>query len=310
MNSALMCQYIEFVADRLLYSLSVSKIYNVKNPFDWMDMISLQGKTNFFEKRVGEYSKAGVDELRLSGCLWALTLPFVRHGGRLGVPAAVVETLTGFLRHEHNDDLEERGVLASFECWPDAYTQRQKFMTANKCFLRVAFPTDRQLRSDRAALQRVREAMELFDRLAAVDNEAFEELLSQFLIHRAEPRPGTKRMPPVFWPTWECQLTGTLPVGDYVAGKTAVTWGELFGCPEENSLEFRAAMAKLGRLELGTGGNRHNMFATNSWQIFGDAKLVRGDQKLVSQLQRVRPSPMSREINKLFELPVPPVAQC
>ncbi|KAF1783399.1 Ribonucleotide reductase-related [Phytophthora cactorum] len=56
MNSALMCQYIEFVADRLLYSL----IYNVKNPFDWMDMISLQGKTNFFEKRVGEYSKAGV----------------------------------------------------------------------------------------------------------------------------------------------------------------------------------------------------------------------------------------------------------
>ncbi|KAG2974149.1 hypothetical protein PC121_g23592 [Phytophthora cactorum] len=60
MNSALMCQYIEFVADRLLYSLSVSKIYNVKNPFDWMDMISLQGKTNFFEKRVGEYSKAGV----------------------------------------------------------------------------------------------------------------------------------------------------------------------------------------------------------------------------------------------------------
>ncbi|RAW21517.1 hypothetical protein PC110_g22039, partial [Phytophthora cactorum] len=223
-----------------------------------------------------------------------------------------LETLTGFLRHEHNDDLEERGVLASFECWPDAYTQRQKFMTANKCFLRVAFPTDRQLRSDRAALQRVREAMELFDRLAAVDNEAFEELLSQFLIHRAEPRPGTKRMPPVFWPTWECQLTGTLPVGDYVAGKTAVTWGELFGCPEdpwENSLEFRAAMAKLGRLELGTGGNRHNMFATNSWQIFGDAKLVRGDQKLVSQLQRVRPSPMSREINKLFELPVPPVAQ-
>lgn len=60
MNSGLMCQYIEFVADRLLYSLGVSKIYHAKNPFDWMDMISLQGKTNFFEKRVGEYSKAGV----------------------------------------------------------------------------------------------------------------------------------------------------------------------------------------------------------------------------------------------------------
>lgn len=60
MNSALMCQYIEFCADRLLQALNVSKIYGASNPFDWMDMISLQGKTNFFEKRVGEYSKAGV----------------------------------------------------------------------------------------------------------------------------------------------------------------------------------------------------------------------------------------------------------
>ena len=55
-----MCQYIEFCADRLLQSLGVDKIYNTANPFDWMNLISLQGKTNFFEKRVGEYSKAGV----------------------------------------------------------------------------------------------------------------------------------------------------------------------------------------------------------------------------------------------------------
>mgnify|MGYP006097302085 CR=1 FL=1 len=60
MNSTLMCQYIEFCADRLLQALGVSKMYNASNPFDWMEMISLQGKTNFFEKRVGEYSKAGV----------------------------------------------------------------------------------------------------------------------------------------------------------------------------------------------------------------------------------------------------------
>jgi ribonucleoside-diphosphate reductase subunit M2 len=60
MNSSLMCQYIEFVADRLLHALGVSKLFHASNPFDWMDMISLQGKTNFFEKRVGEYSKAGV----------------------------------------------------------------------------------------------------------------------------------------------------------------------------------------------------------------------------------------------------------
>ena len=60
MNSDLMAQYIEFVADRLLLELGNEKIYNVSNPFDFMEMISIQGKTNFFEKRVGEYQKAGV----------------------------------------------------------------------------------------------------------------------------------------------------------------------------------------------------------------------------------------------------------
>lgn len=60
MNSDLMCQYIEFVADRLLNELGCPKIYESSNPFDFMEMISLQGKTNFFEKRVGEYQKAGV----------------------------------------------------------------------------------------------------------------------------------------------------------------------------------------------------------------------------------------------------------
>ncbi|WP_424962189.1 ribonucleoside-diphosphate reductase small subunit [Ekhidna sp.] len=60
MNSDLMCQYIEFVADRLLDELGCDKVYNSTNPFDFMEMISLQGKTNFFEKRVGEYQKAGV----------------------------------------------------------------------------------------------------------------------------------------------------------------------------------------------------------------------------------------------------------
>ncbi|MGB3464679.1 MAG: ribonucleotide-diphosphate reductase subunit beta, partial [Cyclobacteriaceae bacterium] len=60
MNADLMCQYIEFVADRLLNELGCAKIYNATNPFDFMDMISLQGKTNFFEKRVAEYQKAGV----------------------------------------------------------------------------------------------------------------------------------------------------------------------------------------------------------------------------------------------------------
>lgn len=62
MNSKMMCQYIEFVADRLLVALGCEKIYNSTNPFDFMEMISLQGKTNFFEKRVSEYKKAGVGQ--------------------------------------------------------------------------------------------------------------------------------------------------------------------------------------------------------------------------------------------------------
>ena len=60
MNSDLMSQYIEFVADRLLVELGNDKIFGTANPFDFMEMISLQGKTNFFEKRVAEYQKAGV----------------------------------------------------------------------------------------------------------------------------------------------------------------------------------------------------------------------------------------------------------
>jgi ribonucleoside-diphosphate reductase subunit M2 len=60
MNNELMLQYIEFCADRLLIALGQEKMYHSNNPFDWMEMLSLSGKTNFFEKRVGEYSKAGV----------------------------------------------------------------------------------------------------------------------------------------------------------------------------------------------------------------------------------------------------------
>lgn len=60
MNADLMCQYIEFVADRLLLALGSPKIFNVSNPFDFMDMISIPGKTNFFERRVSEYQKSGV----------------------------------------------------------------------------------------------------------------------------------------------------------------------------------------------------------------------------------------------------------
>lgn len=60
MNAEMMKEYIKFVADRLMRSLGYGNLYNAKNPFDWMELISMQGKTNFFEKRVSEYQKAGV----------------------------------------------------------------------------------------------------------------------------------------------------------------------------------------------------------------------------------------------------------
>ena len=62
MNSTLMCQYIEFVADRLVIQLGHEPIFKVTNPFDFMEMISIEGKTNFFEKRVAEYALATKDK--------------------------------------------------------------------------------------------------------------------------------------------------------------------------------------------------------------------------------------------------------
>ena len=59
MNSTLMCQYVKFVTDRLLKVLGYAALYNTKNPFEWMELISMEGKTNFFERRVSEYSRAG-----------------------------------------------------------------------------------------------------------------------------------------------------------------------------------------------------------------------------------------------------------
>ena len=76
MNSKTMTQYIEFVADRLLGALGVSKIYGSSNPFEWMDLISMEGKTNFFEKRVGEYSKAGVGTGEEGGLVFSLDEEF------------------------------------------------------------------------------------------------------------------------------------------------------------------------------------------------------------------------------------------
>ena len=76
MNSKLMTQYLEFVTDRLLLEYGCEKVYNATNPFDFMEMISLEGKTNFFEKRVGEYQKAGVLSNDASGSEFDLNADF------------------------------------------------------------------------------------------------------------------------------------------------------------------------------------------------------------------------------------------
>jgi ribonucleotide reductase beta subunit family protein with ferritin-like domain len=75
MNFGMMMQYIKFVADHLFVSLGFPKYYDVNNPFDFMDLISLQGKTNFFEKRVGEYQKASLSK-HVSGHVFSLTADF------------------------------------------------------------------------------------------------------------------------------------------------------------------------------------------------------------------------------------------
>jgi len=76
MNCRLMRQYIEYVADRLLVALDCPKTYNAKNPFEFMEMISLEGKTNFFEKRVAEYQKAGVMNNRPEDSVFTLDADF------------------------------------------------------------------------------------------------------------------------------------------------------------------------------------------------------------------------------------------
>ena len=70
MNSDAMSQYIEFVADQLLVDLGYAKIYNSANPFPWMEMLGLEGKTNFFERRVSEYAKANVKSGESQALTW------------------------------------------------------------------------------------------------------------------------------------------------------------------------------------------------------------------------------------------------
>jgi len=76
MNATLIKRYIEYVADRLLMSLDLQKHYESENPFDFMELISMQGKTNFFEKRVGKYQKSGVMTTDLNERIFSTEMDF------------------------------------------------------------------------------------------------------------------------------------------------------------------------------------------------------------------------------------------
>lgn len=79
MNCDLMCQYVEYCADRLLVAFGNDKYYNVTNPFDFMENISLAGKTNFFEKRVSDYQRAGVmEKQKIKELVWCLLMKISR----------------------------------------------------------------------------------------------------------------------------------------------------------------------------------------------------------------------------------------
>lgn len=71
-----MTQYIEFVADRLIFSLGYPKKYETKNPFDWMNMIGMEGKANFFEKKVGDYQRAGIAQKKSGNADFSLNTEF------------------------------------------------------------------------------------------------------------------------------------------------------------------------------------------------------------------------------------------
>ncbi|GAA5841116.1 hypothetical protein JCM3766R1_006669 [Sporobolomyces carnicolor] len=107
MNSNLMCQYIEFVADRLLVALGNDKVYKTLNPFDFMDMISMEGKTNFFEKRVSDYQKAGVMN-RSSG---ASTPIYNKNSGGGGGGGSITTTFDSLSSCAAGSGGDEKGVL-------------------------------------------------------------------------------------------------------------------------------------------------------------------------------------------------------
>jgi hypothetical protein len=208
-------------------------------------------------------------------------------------------------------------VHASIRCWP-ALPQGYELL-AGRCSIPVPFPAATALRSDRERLQRVREAMELFNALAAVSRPAFLHLLAEFVVVADN---FADLFTPDFifvYPVWDCYLVGTLSSEDHATTGNPVTWGELFGCsqdPTHYSLEFRAAMDKLAVMRSELKGELCNFMGGDATAEWGDpgaaiewtAEHVAIPTKGV-QVATADALACPLELGAMFNKTVPPVVQ-
>ncbi|EGZ13820.1 hypothetical protein PHYSODRAFT_303214 [Phytophthora sojae] len=174
--------------------------------------------------------------------------------------------------------------LAAFECWPDEWGDESALRNCGQVLPARA-------EKPRSGCEKPLSSSTSSRRWTTWPSSR--SCLSTF-IHWNPPQQGTKGRPHVFWPTWECQLDGKLSSEDAVTTTSAVTWGQLFGCPLDpwkHSKEFRAAMNKLEKIKFKKGGKQHNKAASISWQVFGEFLFI--FQEPVNQGRAIRAAPLS-----------------
>ncbi|KAL4139121.1 hypothetical protein PRIC2_002619 [Phytophthora ramorum] len=216
-------------------------------------------------------------------------------------------------------------VHASVRCWPSLPKGYQAL--GGRCSIPIPFPANAAIRRDRVKVQGIREAVEIFNVLATVSRAAFLELVAEFVVV-ADNFDDLFTPDYIFvFPVWECYLVGTLGSEDIVANEAAVTWGTLFGCPDdpmEYSTEFRGAMDALEIMRKQVTGALCDFMGRRAKAEWGDASSViewtaehaaiptKGAQvheenKCESDLSTV--DSFSHQLRKLFEIKVPSVVQ-
>ncbi|KAG6615012.1 uncharacterized protein IUM83_08711 [Phytophthora cinnamomi] len=214
-------------------------------------------------------------------------------------------------------------VRASLRCWPSLPKGYEQL--AGRCAIPIPFPADIASRRDARKLQRIREAVELFNVLAAVSRPAFLQLLGDFVVV-ADNFADLFTPDLIFvFPVWECYLVGTVASEDDVADGSTVSWGALFGCsedPRQHSTEFCAAMEKLEDMRREVTGALCDFMgrqATAEWSegcnvIEWTAEHVAIPTNGVQDAARCKVAVasadfFSRELSSLLEVDVPAVVQ-